>query len=232
MSATTQPLLHRGSRPHRRTIWLVTALLAAAAAIGIVVDLALRSDRSENARPDLQRVLDGLVLGRGRIAPGVAAFVSGPHGVWLGSAGIANMQTGEPMRPDARVRLESVSKLWVATLIAQLVGDGKMRLDDRVARWLPGLLPYGNRITVRQLLNHTSGMVDTNDITHNGPFYIRQVKDPRLRARLLAVGRYLEKDQGYAFSPHLWIEFAAARVSTRHDVSLLEHRVPGGRFGR
>ena len=68
------------------------------------------------------------------------------------------------MRPDARMRLESVSKLWTATLILQLAGEGKLRLDDTVEHRLPGLLPYGDRITIRELLNHTSGMIDNNDI--------------------------------------------------------------------
>ena len=50
------------------------------------------------------------------------------------------------------MRLESVSKIYTAALILQLVQDGKLRLDDTVARWLPGLLPYGDRITIRELL--------------------------------------------------------------------------------
>ncbi len=114
------------------------------------------------------------------------------------------------MRPGARMRLESVSKLWTATVILQLVGEGKLRLDDTVARWLPGLLPYGNRITVRELLNHTSGLVDSNDITHQPAFYLRQVKDPGLRAKLLTVGRRLAKDPAYVFPSRQWVEFAAA----------------------
>ena len=78
-----------------------------------------------------------------RIAPGVTAYVSGPHGTWVGSAGIANVKTGEPMRPAARMRLESVGKLWTATLMLRLVQERKLSLDDTVAHWLPGLLPYG-----------------------------------------------------------------------------------------
>ena len=67
------------------------------------------------------------------------------------------------MRPGARMRLESVSKLWTATLIMQLVARNRLSLDDTVEHWLPGLLPAGRRITVRELLDHTSGLV--NDAT-------------------------------------------------------------------
>jgi D-alanyl-D-alanine carboxypeptidase len=108
------------------------------------------------------------------------------------------------------MRLESVSKLWVATLILQLVGEHRLRLGDTVERWLPRLLPYGNRITVRELLNNTSGIVDTNDITHASRYYVGQVKDPVLRAELVRVGRRLAADPAYAFPWQLWVRFAAA----------------------
>ena len=49
-----------------------------------------------------------------------------------------------------------MTKSFVATLVLQLVGEGRLGLDDKLERWLPGLVPSGERITVRQLLNHTS----------------------------------------------------------------------------
>ena len=61
------------------------------------------------------------------------------------------------MPVDARMRLESVSKIWTGVLIHQLAEEGKLHLSDSVERWLPGLLPYGNRITVAQLLTHRVG---------------------------------------------------------------------------
>ena len=48
----------------------------------------------------------------------------------------------------------------MATVVLQLVGEGRLSLSDTVERWLPGILPYGDQITVRQLLNHTSGVPD------------------------------------------------------------------------
>lgn len=104
----------------------------------------------------------------------------------------------------------SVSKLWLATLIMQLVGDRRLRLHDSVEHWLPADFPYGRQITVRQLLNHTSGLVDTNDITHDSTRYIRAIRDPLVRARVERVSRLLEKNPFYEFSPQLWIDFAAA----------------------
>jgi D-alanyl-D-alanine carboxypeptidase len=190
-------------------IALTCALALAAVVVAAGAVRAVRSAGTAPARPGLQRILDGLVTGRDRIAPGAAAYVAGPHGTWSGSTGVADARTGEAMPPDARVRLESVSKAWTAALILKLVEERRLRLGDTVERWLPGLLPYGSRITLRQLLDHTSGMVDTNDITHD-PTYLGRVRDPVLRHRIAAVAARLAKDPAYAFSPRLWIAFAGA----------------------
>jgi D-alanyl-D-alanine carboxypeptidase len=183
-------------------------VLAVAAGGGALLVAGHRADRPQ--RPELQRVLDALVTGPSRIAPGATAYVSGPRGTWSGSAGVANVATGERMPLDGRFRLESVSKLWVATVVLQLAGEGKLALGDTVARRLPGLLPYGRRITLRQLLNHTSGMVDTNDIAANPALYLGLAQDRALRARLTSVSRRVAADPGLEFSPRLWVEFAAA----------------------
>jgi hypothetical protein len=136
VSTTTQPLLRRVRGRHSLAVWLIAALVVAAAA-AVAVDRALFSESTQAARPDLQWILDGLVTGDGRVAPGVTAHVSGPQGTWVGSAGLANVKTGEPMRPELMMHLDSNSKAWTATLILQLVGEGAMNLDDSVERWLP-----------------------------------------------------------------------------------------------
>ena len=59
-----------------------------------------------------------------------------------------------------RFRAGSIAKTFVATVVLQLVGKGRLRLDDTVEAWLPGVVPDGDRITARQLLNHTSGLYD------------------------------------------------------------------------
>jgi D-alanyl-D-alanine carboxypeptidase len=64
------------------------------------------------------------------------------------------------MRANDRFRVASIAKTYTATVVLQLVGEGKLRLDDTVERWLPGLVPHGDAISIRQLLNHTSGLAD------------------------------------------------------------------------
>jgi D-alanyl-D-alanine carboxypeptidase len=216
-------------RPH---LAAALALVAALLAVGLLADPAGTPKRRVAGRPDLQRIIDRLVTGRDRIAPGVTAYVAGPHGAWTGSAGLADVATGEPMRPTARLRLESVSKLWTATTILQLVGDGRMGLGDTVERWLPGLLPYGDRITVRQLLDHTSGMVDDNDIAQVPTLYLKRVKDRALRARFAAVLRRQGRDPAHPLSARFWVDFAAALPlehppGTIYDYSNIAYMVAG-----
>jgi D-alanyl-D-alanine carboxypeptidase len=168
--------------------------------------------RSQTSRPKLQRILDGVVAGPSKLAPGVTAYVLGPHGSWLGAAGVADTSTCAPMPVDARMRLESVSKIYTATLILQLAQDGKLRVGDTVGSRLPGLLPYGNRITIRQLLTMTSGLIDNNDLRNapgNGEAYLARVKDAKLRAQLLATLARVEKDPAAVVPETFWIRWAA-----------------------
>ncbi len=93
-------------------------------------------------------------------APGAVAVVRTRTSVRRAAAGLARLQPPLPMRPSERYRVASVTKSFVATLVLQLAAEGKLRLSDSVQRWLPGLVPQGQRITVRELLDHTSGLFD------------------------------------------------------------------------
>lgn len=68
------------------------------------------------------------------------------------------------MKSDYRFRIGSVTKTFTATTVLQLVGENRVQLDDSIEKWLPGLIQGngydGNQITIRQLLNHTSGIAE------------------------------------------------------------------------
>jgi D-alanyl-D-alanine carboxypeptidase len=96
-------------------------------------------------------------------APGVIVLArDGSRSVSV-AAGSADLTPRTPMRVTDRFRVASITKTFVAAVVLQLVGEGRMSLDDTVERWLPGLVPGGAGITVRQLLNHTSGLFDYID---------------------------------------------------------------------
>lgn len=97
-------------------------------------------------------------------APGATAQARDEHGPWNAAAGIGDLERQKPRGAHDRYRVGSITKTFVSTVVLQLVAEGELRLDDKVGRWLPGVVEGnghdGDRITVRQLLNHTSGVYD------------------------------------------------------------------------
>ncbi|MGW4064402.1 serine hydrolase domain-containing protein [Amycolatopsis sp. NPDC004747] len=84
---------------------------------------------------------------------------TGPDGCWTGTAGVADRRTGARVDPDARFRIGSVTKVFTAVVVLQLVAEQRIALDGTVQEYLPGLLPAGYpAVTVRQLLDYTSGL--------------------------------------------------------------------------
>ena len=72
--------------------------------------------------------------------------------------GLADVARGTPMTPDMQLRLGSITKQFTATAILLLVDEGKIKLADDITRFIPDYPTRGKRITVEQLLNHTSGI--------------------------------------------------------------------------
>ncbi|MFJ6509447.1 serine hydrolase domain-containing protein [Streptomyces sp. NPDC091879] len=85
--------------------------------------------------------------------------VGGTDGHWRGSAGVHDLESGRAADPDARFRAGSTTKVVTAAVVLQLAAEGRIGLGTPVQRYLPGLLPSTfEPVTVRQLLNHTSGI--------------------------------------------------------------------------
>jgi D-alanyl-D-alanine carboxypeptidase len=108
------------------------------------------------------KAADG-VLGAG--APGVAVEYRDarkPGLSWSVRRGVGDLADEAPVPPDASFRIGSVSKTFLATAVLGAVGEERLALDDTLGRWLPGVLPRldENRVTVRMLLDHTSGVPD------------------------------------------------------------------------
>ena len=72
--------------------------------------------------------------------------------------GLADVAKGTPMTPDMQLRVGSITKQFTSTAILMLVDEGKIGLDDDITRFLPDYPTGGQRITIAQLLNHTSGI--------------------------------------------------------------------------
>ncbi|PHD49358.1 D-alanyl-D-alanine carboxypeptidase [Bacillus toyonensis] len=105
-------------------------------------------------------IRDALQLGY----PGILANISKGGKTWSYAAGIADVRTKKPMKADFRFRIGSVTKTFIATVLLQLSGENRLNLDDSIEKWLPGVIQGngydGNQITIRQILNHTTGIAD------------------------------------------------------------------------
>ncbi|MEU1800677.1 serine hydrolase domain-containing protein [Streptomyces sp. NPDC019937] len=99
--------------------------------------------------------------------PGVAATVRDGGETWFGSAGYADTDTGRKRSLGDHFRAASITKPFIATVLLQLEAEGRLSLDDSVEKWLPGLVRGngndGGGITLRRLLNHTSGLYNYTD---------------------------------------------------------------------
>src|SRR5215813_6910743 len=89
--------------------------------------------------------------------PGVLVGIWSPKGTFVSATGVADQATGTPLSPDMQFKIGSQTKSFTENLILQLVGEGKVSLDDHISKWVAGV-PNGDQITIRQLLNMTSGL--------------------------------------------------------------------------
>jgi D-alanyl-D-alanine carboxypeptidase len=160
--------------------------VAAVAAVVLLTGASASTDPVAARRAKIGRALADMIEAG---APGaVVVFRDGSRTLRM-TAGVADTKRKTPMRVGDRFRIGSVTKSFVAVVVLQLVGERRLSLGDTVERWLPGLVPNGENITVRQLLDHTSGLYDYTE-------------DKRL------VGPYLRGDFGHVWSPKALVGLA------------------------
>ncbi|MEU7053057.1 serine hydrolase domain-containing protein [Streptomyces eurythermus] len=155
------------SRTRRRTALvaagLVAALAAGSAAAPAFAAPASAPHASASAKgtygPDAE-ALAAALAGLPDHDITAALVRVGGHGSWRGTAGVRDVRTGAPALENARFRAGSVTKVVTAAIVLQLAAEGRIDLDGSVQRYLPGLLTedFKEPITVRQLLNYTSGL--------------------------------------------------------------------------
>ncbi|MBJ8055838.1 beta-lactamase family protein [Bacillus cereus] len=138
-----------------------------------------------------QAVRDTLQLG----FPGILAKTSEGGKTWSYAAGVANLSSKKPMKTDFRFRIGSVTKTFTATVVLQLAEENRLNLDDSIEKWLPGVI-QGNgyddkQITIRQLLNHTSGIAE---YTRSKSFNLMDTKKSYRAEELVKMGISMPPD--------------------------------------
>jgi len=155
----------------------LATLLAASVALSPAPDAAPSGAWSRH----LDTVIDA-AIGEARIVGTVVLVKQGGKTVYLRAAGLADREAGVPVRPDTVFRLASVTKPVVTVAALRLVEQGRLGLEDRVARWIPGFspaLPDGGPadITVHQLLTHSAGLGNPGAEPADGPYHALGVSD-------------------------------------------------------
>jgi D-alanyl-D-alanine carboxypeptidase len=153
-------LLHM--RPHLTSLTAGAALVATAAALAACGSSDDQPARTAAAKPSVERPTAATQLRRlvAAGAPGAIVLVNDGRTLRVRAAGLADTRARRALRTTDRFRAGSITKTFVSTVVLQLAAADRLSLDDTVEHWLPGILPYGDRVTVRQLLNMTSGVPD------------------------------------------------------------------------
>lgn len=181
-------------------------------AAGIVVAAGLSGwasattvDERGDRPKQLQRDADAILATE---ASGVLASVTTPKGTQRARSGVADLETKQPVPWDAYFRIASTTKPFVATVVLQLVGEGKLSLDDKVERWLPGLVRGkdldGRSISVKQLLQHTSGIPEYDGVALEKVTTPEEWRAERFRTyqpeELVAMAMRQERVEGWSYS--------------------------------
>ncbi|MFD6875858.1 MULTISPECIES: serine hydrolase domain-containing protein [unclassified Streptomyces] len=221
MSPRSNPAGNR-VRPSRRL--LATALMCAAAAGVLVPPAHAGTDRDPGGRGPaaLRKELQELVNTPGG-PPGVIAVLKDGDRTEVYRAGVADLESGRRPAPSDHMRIASVAKAFSGAVALQLVDRGRLRLDDTIGKVLPRQPEPWHAVTLRQLLNHTSGLPDYSASTE-----FREIvsADPRHRfdsRRLLG----FVAGQDLAFPPGSRYQYSN---SDNIAVALMAEAVTGRRY--
>jgi CubicO group peptidase (beta-lactamase class C family) len=127
----------------------------------LLLALALAGQCSSESDDTISAIFENY---RGDDTPGAAVLVvEDGESVYTGTFGMANLESGEPVRPNTNFRLASITKQFTAMCILMLVDRGQLGLDESIVEIFPDAPEFMRPITVTNLLQHTSGLLDYED---------------------------------------------------------------------
>lgn len=164
----------------------------------LVILLTLIGAEGAMAQGDLEGRLS-MLLDQWRTERGITgatmAVAAPDNGVFELASGLAVVESDTAMTPDHRFLISSMTKSFVAAVVLQLVDEGELALDDNLDRWVPEA-PNAASITIRQLLNHTSGVPD--------------YMTPDIREQFGSIAIERHANGGPAFTPRELLDIANA----------------------
>jgi len=208
----------------------LTTRLAALATVMALVLLAVfgascgSATFSKQPQARMEAALDKLMSDNN--IPGAAVGVWAPgKGTWVVAKGKADLKTGRAMVTADNFRIGSTTKPFTATVALQLVDEGLLRLDDKLSLYkFPVAVPNAGGITVRQLLNHTSGLYDYADAPAFDSVYTTDPLHPWTTEELLKIGLshapYFAPGKGWHYSNTNYILLGViAQDLTNHTIA-------------
>ncbi len=143
-------------------------------AVAAVALLAAAPAGAAGTERALNRALDAVIKAPGA-PPGLGVLIQRGHRSEFLRRGVADVRTGAPFRKRSHYRIASMSKALNGAVVLALASDGKLRLRDRIDRWLPGALPLAGAVRIDQTLQHTAGLPD---YIHQQAFIDQLTSDP------------------------------------------------------
>ncbi|HKU16493.1 MAG TPA: serine hydrolase domain-containing protein [Steroidobacteraceae bacterium] len=140
--------------------------------------------------------------------------------------GLADLETHAPVTAQTNFRLASVTKQFTAASILLLAEDGRVKLDDRVRKWLPSLPRAAEAVTIRHLLTHTSGLIDYEDVIPQN--FTAQLHDADVLKLLQTQDRwYFRPGTGYRYSNsgYALLALIVERASGKTFATFLRERI-------
>jgi len=202
-----------------RNVWLMALLM---------ISLAAHAADTDHARE-----IDALFANVKPNSPGAAVVVlKGGEAVFERGYGLADLNTRQKIDGHTNFRLASCTKQFTAMAVMLLVHDGKLRYDDRLTDIFPDFPAYGKAISVRNLLNHTSGLLDYEDLMQPQPGVseekLRQIHD----AEVLDLLKHQSKTKvvpgthwDYSNSGYVVLAMVVEKVSGQSFGEFLHHRI-------
>jgi D-alanyl-D-alanine carboxypeptidase len=219
-------------KPSRLRTAAVTALALTAVAAtcpAAFADTTSVSDRSQARQ--LVAVADQAIAAG---VPGVVVRVDNGHGpvVSFARQGVWNTDD-HVLRASDTFRMGSNTKTVTAVLVLQLVAEHRLRLDDAVEKWLPGAVPNGARITLRMLLNHTSGIADSAYTRESLDLMTGNDKQQPTAEQVLALGTNLPpvgapgEKHVYSNPGYVALGLVLEKATGRSVADLVQRRIAG-----
>jgi CubicO group peptidase (beta-lactamase class C family) len=227
------------------------------ALVALAAPLFAQSQASQPSRDALVQKLDSLAgapVAEGRAVGIAVAVVKGNDTLLMKGYGKADAEWNVPMPADAMFEIGSVTKQFTAAAILQLRDEGKLSLDDDVTRWLPNFDTKGNKIPLRRLLDHTSGIKGITEIQEFGALAERHLpKDSALaliqrypfdfttgdamiynNSAFIILGHVIEKASGMSYEDYvekkIFAPLGMTRSSYCNSNEVVERRAHGYQF--